>query len=188
MMNQTFIIEKRNLGEAQQAYDNFSEVENRFHAQINDYQCILDEISNQDLSRIEDEDVQNTDALASEIEKSLEQYQAYSRILDDHFDKIHTDCVQMKSKILSQEANFFQNDDAAYSLRLMEEAIVLKEKQSIMNALDRIIEAKESLMSVFNGIILEWFITHQRYLSGLKDITDTKRMGGSKNGYKMLIS
>jgi len=188
MMNQTFIIEKINLGKAQQAYDNFSEVENRFHAQVNDYQSILNEISNQDFSLIEDEEVQNTDALAIEIEKSLEQYQAYTRILDEHFDKIHTDCVQMKSKILSQEAHFFQNNDAEYSLRLMEEAIVLKENRSILNALDRIMEAKESLMSVFNSIMLEWFITHQQYLSGLKDITDTKKMGGNKNVYKMLIS
>jgi len=188
MMNQTFIIEKRNFGKAQQAYDNFSEVENRFHAQVNDYQSILDEISNQDFSMIEEEEVQNTDALANEIEKSLEQYQAYASILDDHFEKIHTDCVQMKSKILSQEANFFQNEEAAYSLSLMKEAIALKENRSIMNALNKIMEAKESLMSVFNSIMLEWFITHQQYLSGLKDITDTKQMGGYKNGYKMLIS
>jgi len=188
MFTQTFIIEKKDFGEAQQAYDNFPEVQNRFYAQVNDYQSIINDISSQDISLLNDNEMHAVDSLAKDVELSLEQYKFYYEILIKYFDKTMTECEQLKKRMSFQNSSFIQNADVSYSLNLINEAIALKNNNSIIEALDKITEAKECLLTAYNGIMLEWFITHQQFLSGLKDLTETKKMGVSKNGCKMLIS
>jgi len=183
---QTFILEEKNFEEAQQAYSLFPNAEKHFQSRLNEYQTKINNIKEQDIASIQPDLVNSIDEIANDVELSMNRYNELKDIITNKFDQLVLDCNTMNGNLVCHERRFNNKEESEYPRNLLNDAIVLKNENQIIDALDKIYAAKESFSSVLSNIMKKWITDHQKNLE--KFTSNYQIFKGEKNESQMPVS
>jgi len=177
MENNTFLIEEKNFGNAQQAYTDFPNVENKFTEKFESYQKLVNDLSRRELSKIQLDEMKTVDDLSKEVETSFEVYHQSKEILVQYCEEMLQECSSIVDQLNYQSENMKNSDKANYPLNLIQEAKEYKDNNQIMEAMDKAYSAKENLKTVLYEIMQEWLASHKKYIGALtaRDNFDVSR-------------
>jgi len=167
MQMETFVLEEKNFGEAQQAYNTYPQVEQRYNEKLNEYRSSFNDLNIKNLADIKVEDMRRVDVLADETESAQQTCFELKNILLGKIDELVLDAKQKDDDIGKISKEMSDELGLDHGRLIMDEAQNLKEKGDIIKALDQAYMARESFTSLLAEIRERWASTHQKRIYGL---------------------
>jgi len=168
MQTETFILEEINLGDAQQAYENYFQIEKNFQDKLNEYKRSVLELETKAVSSIRIDEMRHTDKIFQEIEDILKSYTATQGIVNQKLDSLLNECNQKRGDLDYHMQNSGElGQETEQALKLYKEALKLKEDKKIILAIDKAYAANQSFNTLLSKINSQWINQHLLKLKSL---------------------
>ena len=167
MVIETFILDEKNFGDAQKAYDSYPLALKELENNLNGYQQALHSINSDNLSKVTKKDMKKIDALAEKTEISQKQCAALKTALFQNFEYMATETQNIQQDLLSQTDMIPQDFDFNYGKSLFNEAYILKSENKVCAALDKMYAAHEYFNSAYSDIRSQWMVQHQNKIQSI---------------------
>jgi len=168
MQTETFILEEKNLGDAQQAYEDYPKIEKNFHKKLNEYKNVISEFESRKVLSISLDEMRQTDQLAKNIEEIKRNYDELQSIINKTIDKLIIESKQ-KANDFEYYANKSKDniEEINQAKSILEEAQDLKDKNNIIMAIDKAYIASECIDSLLLNSSSKWMNQHKQNLNKL---------------------
>ena len=164
---ETYVIEDRHLGNAQEAYDQHSQIEKLFHEKREIYRETFNNVSSKKMNEIIVDDMRKLDKMAKQVLMVQKKFRENRFLLLKHIDAL----VQQFRQQERDYTIYIKQDNDLPSARnaktLFEESLILRDHNNLTKALEKAHQANECFQALIADIKNKWIHKHQSRLGGM---------------------
>ncbi|MCD6306452.1 MAG: hypothetical protein J7M32_09210 [Deltaproteobacteria bacterium] len=163
----TFIVEEdMDLGEAQDAYENYHRTAERLREKLADYRALVENLSAKGCTAVTRQQKEKGDNLYEEL-KDLQQERGRMRAaLSQKTDELVVESKGLEVDLAYHSRDLHSEEEIQLAQTLLSEAMRLKEDRPV-SAVEKACRARDMLSGLLVHAVNEWIGRHKENLDGL---------------------
>ena len=159
---ETFILEDNDridLGEAQEAYDNYPTTEETFQGKREEYMAYVEELKSENPARITRQEEEIADALYEETNRTRQECLDMKAVLSRKLEELILEIKEIEAA-LRYHVKGSEDEGIQLAQSLFKEVLELRDNDGLTNAIERAYQARESLTGLLVQARDVWLRRH----------------------------
>jgi len=161
---ETFVLDEKNFGKAQNTYEIYPKLERTFNQYLDEYRNQISVLSSKEIVNIKSDEMRNIDILAKKTEDAQKLYIDARSIIIKKFDQLMQNSKEKENDVADYTQLIEDELNLDEGRSMINDAVILKEESRLIEALDKIYSANEWFINLLSEIRNRWIMSHKQRL------------------------